>query len=119
MAADDDAPRILTREQWLQLASLVVAVGIAALGGTAWIINTVNATGATALAAMNAQAAVVARVQSDLDHRVTALETQQTEEARATDRLTTEVEQLRGTEGDLTIAVQRLNDLLPAPARKR
>jgi hypothetical protein len=117
--AEDSRRGPFSGEHWGQLGSIAVMIVVAVIGGAAWIINTVNASGATALAAINAQAAIFAKQQAEIEHRVTTLEAQQIDEARTADRLATQLEQLRGTEGDLTMAVQRLNDLLPGAGRKR
>ena len=92
----------------------LVFVGAGLLtGATLWIDSTIRATADASMAAINGQAAVFARTQSELDHRVTVLEAEHIESGRANDRLINEVEQLRSTEGDLTTAIQRLNDLMP------
>ena len=126
--------RFMTGEHWRQSLGTVLMVtlmGSASLvGATLWIVSAIHAVAEANLSAMNAQAAIFARgladqavvftkALGDLDHRVTILESQEVDAARATDRLSVEAEQLRSTEGDLTMALQRLNDLLPGRLERK
>ncbi len=118
----EDGRRFMTSEHWRQSLGTVLMVSLmgagSLVGATLWIVSAIHGVAETNLAAINVEAAVVAKIQAELEHRVTTLEAQEIDAARATDRLTTSVEQLRSTEGDLTTALQRLNDLLPAPMQR-
>jgi hypothetical protein len=110
--------RIMTsRDQWMMafcaVGTLVLACAGMLVGATAWTQAAIHTSTESSLAAINTQAAIFAKVQTENEKRITTLEIEQLETSRTNDRLALQVEQLRSTEGDLATAVQRLSDLLP------
>jgi glutamate 5-kinase len=104
----------------------MVAVAIAGatglVGATAWVVSTVNDGTKSTISALGGQVAGMDKIVGDLEHRTTILESQQlsssadrvrisSETAEALNHLSTEVEQLRLTENDLMMALQRMKDL--------
>jgi hypothetical protein len=111
----------LTREHWVQsigtIGILVLTGGGMLAGATLWIESTIRSVAETNLAALNAQAAIVAQTQASNEKRITTLEVQELATAHAIDELTLETSKLRDAEGDLSTAVQVLTRQLPERRR--
>lgn len=117
-----DREPLMGREHWVQVlgtvGSMVALGGGMLVGATLWIEASISASSTASLAAINAQASIFSKAQSDNEKRITTLEVQRMEADVQRERLATQIEQLRIVVGDEASAVQRLNDLLPAKIRR-
>lgn len=115
--------------------------GALLVGATLWIVSAIHGVAETNLTTLNnqatvtfkmmddlnqrittlidAQAVIVAQNQTVLDRRITILEAQQIEMTHGSERLSAEIDKLHSTISDLTIALTRVNALLPGNAGQK
>lgn len=103
-------------EHWLVAVCTVIALVVtcvgALTGAAIWVDSSFHSSTEASLAAINLQSAIIGRMQIDFEKRVTALEIEHDQTVQASAQLSTEIVALRTTVGDLSVGVQKLNDLL-------